>query len=95
MEIYKDRLIAYSMGNFATFGRFNLSGAQGIGEILEVSVADDGSFTAGRIFGTVQVENGRPVPDPKNQAADLVRVLTAADFPEHGVRIALDGTFGR
>jgi hypothetical protein len=95
MEIYKDRLIAYSMGNFATYGRFNLSGAQGVGEILEVGVAADGSFTSGRIFGTVQVNNGRPVPDPKNQAADLVRALSAADFPEHGAHVALDGTFGK
>lgn len=95
MEVYKDRLVAYSMGNFATYGRFNLSGAQGVGEILEVGLGADGSFVSGRILGTRQEGQGRPVMDPANQAADIVRVLTAADFPEHGVKVAQDGTFGR
>jgi len=95
MEVYKDRLVAYSMGNFATYGRFNLSGAQGVGEILEVGLGADGAFVSGRILGTRQEGQGRPVMDPANQAADIVRVLTAADFAEHGVRVAQDGTFGR
>lgn len=95
MEVYKDRLVAYSMGNFATYGRFNLSGAQGVGEVLEVGLGADGAFVSGRILGTRQEGKGRPVLDPANQAADIVRVLTAADFPEYGVKVAQDGTFGR
>lgn len=93
MEVYKGRLIEYSMGNFATYGRFTLSGAQGVGEILEVGLADDGAFVGGRIIGTVQVDKGRPALDPTNQAADLVRMLTLSDFPELGPKIAQDGTF--
>lgn len=94
MELYKDRLVAYSLGNFATYGRFNLSGNQGLGAILEVEVADDGRFVAGRILGTRQAGKGTPEPDPTNKAADLVRTLTAADFPESGVVVAQDGTIG-
>ncbi len=93
MEVYKGRLIEYSMGNFATYGRFNLSGPQGVGEILEVGLGDDGRFVGGRIIGTVQEGRGRPALDPQNQAADLVRMLTAADFPELGPKVAQDGTF--
>ncbi len=92
MELYKGRLIEYSMGNFATYGRFNLSGAQGIGEILEVGLAADGAFVGGRIIGTRQEGQGRPVLDPQNQAADLVRALTASDFATNGAKIAQDGT---
>ena len=29
MEIYKGRLVAYSLGNFATYGRFTLKGPNG------------------------------------------------------------------
>ncbi len=94
MEIYENRLIAYSMGNFATYGRFTLSGAQGVGEILEVGLGEDGRFVGGKIIGTKQEGQGRPVLDPTNQAADLVRALTVTDFVDWGVRVAQDGTLG-
>ncbi len=92
MEGYKGRLIAYSLGNFATYGRFNLSGNQGIGAILEVTLARDGNLAAGKILGTVQEGEGRPVPDTQNRAADLVRVLSTEDFPSSGVQVAQDGS---
>ena len=92
MEVYDGRLIAYSLGNFATYGRFNLSGNQGLGAVLEVSLAADGRFTGGRVLGTRQEGEGIPMPDPTNAGADLVRLLTQQDFPETGVRIAQDGT---
>lgn len=95
MEIYKDRLIAYSLGNFATYGRFNLAGNQGIGAILDVSLDGQGRFLGGRILGTRQEGRGTPAPDPANAAADLMRLLTAQDFPQWGVKIAKDGTIGR
>ena len=38
MEIYNNRLIAYSLGNFATYGRFNLSGNNGLGAVLELQL---------------------------------------------------------
>lgn len=94
MEVYRDRLIAYSLGNFATYGRFNLSGNQGIGAVLEVTLLPDGRFGGGRILGTRQEGEGRPVPDPANAAADLVRTLTEADFPTWGVVVAQDGSIG-
>ncbi|MES2643746.1 MAG: CapA family protein [Myxococcota bacterium] len=92
MELYKGRLIAYSLGNFATYGRFNLSGNQGIGAILEVELARDGRLSAGRILGTRQAGEGVPVPDPQNAAADLIRVLGQQDFASTTVAIAQDGT---
>lgn len=95
MEVYKDRLIAYSLGNFATYGRFNLSGNQGIGAILEVQLGRDGRFLSGRVLGTRQEGEGVPVPDPTNAAADLMRVLGEHDFPDSTVKIAQDGTLAR
>ncbi len=91
MEIYKDRLIAYSLGNFATYGRFNLAGNQGIGAILEVELARDGRLSAARVLGTRQEGLGVPVPDPANAAAALIQSLGAADFPDTHARIGEDG----
>jgi poly-gamma-glutamate capsule biosynthesis protein CapA/YwtB (metallophosphatase superfamily) len=92
MEVYNGRLIAYSLGNFATYGRFNLTGNQGIGAILDATLAADGKLVAASILGTRQEGEGVPVPDAANAAADLVRVLTAQDFPGTGAKIAQDGT---
>ena len=95
MEIYQDRLIAYSLGNFATYGRFNLSGHLGTGLILEATLDSDGAFVSGQILSTRQEGEGVPVKDPENTAADLIRELSNEDFPDTGVLVAADGTIGR
>jgi hypothetical protein len=92
MEFYKGRLIAYSMGNFATYGRFNLQGPQGLGMVLEVELDREGRFLAGKIFPTRQVGEGLAIPDPKGAVLPLMRKLTAEDFPDSGARIEEDGT---
>ncbi|RKH51001.1 CapA family protein [Corallococcus sp. AB050B] len=91
MEFYQGRLIAYSMGNFATYGRFNLKGPQGLGMILEVELDANGRFSNGRILPTKQVGEGITWPDPDANVVSLVRKLTTEDFPETGARIADDG----
>ncbi len=94
MEIYRDRLVAYSLGNFATYGRFNVTGNQGLGAVLEVVLDREGRFRGGRLFPTRQVGEGIPEPDPEGRALDLVRTLSAEDFPGTAVRVARDGTLG-
>ena len=92
MEIYEGRLIAYSLGNFATYGRFNLAGPLGLGLVLEVKLARDGRFLSGRILSTKQAGKGIPAPDPEGLAAALVGRLSRQDVPDTGVRIARDGS---
>lgn len=92
MEGYNGRLIAYSLGNFSTYGRFNLTGNQGLGAVVEVSLDREGKFLSGKILGTTQEGEGIPTPDASNAAADLVRMLTTADFPATGAQIAQDGS---
>ena len=36
VEIYKDRFIAYSLGNFCTYRRFNIQGVNGIAPIIKL-----------------------------------------------------------
>ena len=88
MEIYQGRLVAYSLGNFATYGRFSLGGPLGLGLVLEATLGPDGRFLGGRILSTRQLGEGVPVPDRRRQeAAALVRRLSAQDFP--GTPLAL------
>src|SRR4030095_15829296 len=54
MEIYKDRLIAYSMGNFATYGWFSLRNETALTAILEARLASDGRFFGGQIHAGPQ-----------------------------------------
>lgn len=93
MEVYKDRLIAYSLGNFATYRAFNIWGFNGIGLILEANMDDTGRFVSGKIIPTRQTEFGVPVPDEKMIAVDVIRLLSAQDFPNTGIIVAQDGTF--
>lgn len=91
MEFYKGRLIAYSLGNFATYGRFTVTGVQGLGMVLEVELDREGRYLSGRIFPTRQHGEGIPAPDPDGGVTSLVRKLTAQDFPLTGARISEDG----
>ena len=90
--IHNGRLIAYSLGNFATYGRFNLRGASGLGVVLDLVLAKDGHFVSGKLKPTRQEGAGIPVVDPTGEAIDMVRMLSAADFPSTGVKVAQDGS---
>jgi poly-gamma-glutamate capsule biosynthesis protein CapA/YwtB (metallophosphatase superfamily) len=92
MEIYKDRLIVYSMGNFATYGMFNLKGAQGLNAVFEMQIAADGKFLNGKIHPGRQEGRGIPVPDKTSAAIRKIRFLSQTDFPATAPKIADDGT---
>lgn len=93
MEVYRDRLVAYSLGNFATYGWFQLVGATAESMVLEVTLAADGRFLSGKI-NPVQIENrGIPMLDGKTRSAvATVRNLSAMDFGANAPVIRDDGT---
>jgi poly-gamma-glutamate capsule biosynthesis protein CapA/YwtB (metallophosphatase superfamily) len=96
MEFYKDRLIAYSLGNFATYGKFGLRGETALSLVLEVQLQDrrgksPGAFVAGRIYPIVQVGKGVPQPDPEQRVIPVVQNLSRADFGKSAPVISKDG----
>jgi poly-gamma-glutamate capsule biosynthesis protein CapA/YwtB (metallophosphatase superfamily) len=91
MEIYRDRLIAYSLGNFSGFHNFDISGVLGASAVLHVTVEEDGAFRSGRIASVRMVEAGRPVLDSSGEGADLIRKLSHEDLGKSAVRIGGDG----
>ncbi|MDT4987357.1 MAG: hypothetical protein QOI74_1451 [Micromonosporaceae bacterium] len=91
MEFYRDRLIAYSLGNFAGYRTLGFAGMVGVGGVLKVSLRRDGTYAGGSLVATRLVAPGRPAKDPANRAIALVRGLVEADLPTTGVRIGDDG----
>jgi hypothetical protein len=78
MEVYKGKLVAYSLGNFLTYGRFNLQGASGAGLVLKVAIdMETGNFTGGEIVPVRLLEWGIPFLDPEKMSLSIVRELTA------------------
>ncbi|PYS87125.1 MAG: capsule biosynthesis protein CapA [Acidobacteria bacterium] len=95
MEIYKDRLIEYSLGNFATYGWFILRAETALSMILEIDLAQDGKFIGGRIGAARQEGRGGPLLDPSGEAIRKIRSLSQADFPSTAPAISDDGTIRR
>lgn len=92
MEIYKDRLVAYSLGNFCTYGWFQLAGETALTAILEVKLAPDGRFVTGKIHAGRQEGRGIPVLDPTGTSIRTIRDLSNTDFGITAPKIANDGT---
>ncbi len=91
IERYNERLIAYSLGNFATYYGISVAGIKGIAPILSVTLDGNGAFVAGEIVSTVQIRPAGPSIDAEQRALNLIRGLSIEDFGEPGVQFLPDG----
>ncbi len=91
MERYKDRLIAYSLGNFATYYGISVDGVKGVAPILVATVDGTGQFIEGQIHSTVQIRPSGPTFDDDRIALNLIRGLSIEDFGTPGITFHADG----
>jgi len=92
VEIYKGKLIAYSLGNFLTYGLFNLKGPNGIGGILKVNLdLKNGQFLEGRLIPIKLINGGIPVPDSQREGIQLLKELTHKNGYDFNARIMDEG----
>jgi Bacterial capsule synthesis protein PGA_cap len=91
IEVYRGRFIAYSLGNFWTYGRMNLNGTAGLAPVASLEVDRTGNLLSAQILSARQTRPGGPVYDPDGAAARQIAALTAQDVPESGVSITADG----
>lgn len=91
IELYQNKLIAYSLGNFCTYGIISIKGIKGVAPILEVRLSDKGEFISGRIYSFRQKPPGFPVPDATGEAVRIMKNLTEKDFPNTGLIIDKKG----
>jgi len=91
MEVYGSRLIAYSLGNFATYGPFNLKGEAGLSLVLEAHLASDGSFRYGQVYPVKQEKPGGPKLDAEMKIIPILSSLSESDFPVSHVTVDGEG----
>lgn len=91
MERYKDRLITYSLGNFATNLGISVDGIKGVAPILKATLDGNGRFIDGEIVSTVQGRGTGPRLDSSHRALKLIRDLSHADFKQPGLDFQADG----
>jgi len=91
IELYRGRLIAYSLGNFCTYYGINVRGINGLAPILSVKLRSNGEFSSGQIISARQIRPNGPTLDPQHKAAKLIAKLTALDFPQTPLEISPNG----
>jgi cell wall-associated NlpC family hydrolase len=94
-ELYKDRFIIYSMGNFCTSGDFSISGINGYAPIVKIYTDKKGQFVKGEIISALQKDKTGPVLDLQHSAAKEIKRLTELDFPQTGLSISDEGIIER
>jgi hypothetical protein len=91
VEIYNERFIGYSLGNFCTYGKFNLTGPNGIAPVIRLHVDSEGRFISGKIIPVYQAYGEGVKVDPSGRVIAKIRELTMLDFPESVINISEEG----
>jgi len=92
IERYKNRLIAYSLGNFAGWRNFGLGGNLSLSGLLTIKIDKTGRILGGRWLSLYVAPPGVPTADRSNTSLKLVRSLSATDFA-HTYRLDSKGYF--
>ncbi|NDA60913.1 MAG: CapA family protein [Chitinophagia bacterium] len=91
VDLYKNRFIAYSMGNFATYGTINTLGKTGFAPIIEIETDRTGNFIRGKIHSALQQKGRGPFWDSTYKAAKEIKRLTEIDFPKSALIVSEKG----
>ncbi len=91
IEVYNNRFIAYSLGNFLTYSRFNISGPNGLAPVPMIRVDSTGRFISGRIVPAYQIRGVGVRYDPKGGVIKKIRELIALDFPDSVISLSEEG----
>ena len=77
IEVYRGKLIAYSLGNFAVYSMFNIKGPSGLGYALQAELdPETGDVLRFRTPSVTLLHPGIPHPDPSGKAEALLRNLS-------------------
>ncbi len=86
VEVYKNKFIAYSLGNFCTYGMFNLKGVNGIAPLLQLKINSKGDFLYSDVISIKQDKVNGLTIDENFAAFDKLKTLTDLDFPNHNLK---------
>lgn len=91
VEVYNNRFIAYSLGNFCTYRGISISGVNGWAPIIKVFTDRSGYFLKAEITATTQTYERGVQIDPNRQVIRKIQELSKKDFPESPVHIDDNG----
>jgi hypothetical protein len=89
MQFYRGRLIAYSLGDFASFWDFSTSGVLAHSGILRVTLSDTGAFRRARLVSVNLTTAGRAYLG--GGSVSFVRTLSDDDFGSTSPRFSSTG----
>ncbi len=82
-EVYKNKFIAYSLGNFCTYGQFNLKGPNGFAPLLNIKLNRQGNFLFADVISVKQTKLTGLTVDTSQTAFKKMSLLTDTDLPGH------------
>ncbi|MEL6164909.1 MAG: CapA family protein [Cyanobacteria bacterium J06628_3] len=91
MEMYKGKLIAYSLGNFLGYRTLSSVAQAGYSMILEVKMSSKGKVEKAKIIPVRMNREGIPYIDQNFNTVQLVRYLNKSDFPQSPININKKG----
>lgn len=91
VEVYKNKFIAYSLGNFCTYGMFSLKGPNGIAPLLQLKINSKGDFLYADVVSVKQDKLNGLTLDANSGAYKKINALTNADFPNHNLVFSANG----
>ena len=91
VEVYKDRFIAYSLGNFCTPYNVNLTGISGYAPVIEITIDKNGAFQNGKIHSFLQTRGIGPREDYTKSVVKEIRQLSLTDLPQSQAEIDREG----
>ena len=89
MEFYKNRLIAYSLGDFANYHNFSSSGSLSRSLVLHVTLGPHGAFKDAQLTSVQLARGGRA--SVGGDSLGFVSSLSRHDFGAHAARITKSG----
>lgn len=91
IEIYRNRVIAYSLGNFATARGISVNGNAALAPLLRLQLSPRGEFLRGQVFSFKQVRGRGTLIDTEKKALEMIQRMswqnfaaTAPTFKENG-----------
>lgn len=91
IEIYRSRVIAYSLGNFATARGISVNRNAALAPLLRLQLSSRGEFLRGQVFSFKQVRGSGTLIDPDKKALEMIQRMswqnfaaTAPTFKENG-----------
>ena len=95
IEVYKDRFIDYSLGNFCTPYGMSLTGISAHSPVVTITIDRQGKFLHGQIHSFLQQKGIGPRTDKALGVAQQIKMLSEEDVPHSEARIDALGKISR